>query len=422
MEIPASTRAFIIGSKGIYIQPKDGPVLTQYCIGRTLKSIQEATNANINIPPRDPNEESSEDPSDDYSITITITGSSVACDLAKAKIKEIVGDRVVKVVHTQTIPPADFEAVYWPLVKNRLESGWAADELDVIFDSQSGSVVIKGDKEKAGQWSEQIKQVYKELVRSFTVKHSVSDTLLKKKSCRVVTLSLPKRQHRFLRGDNTEAVLIETGFSMELPPQSSADETVVLRGTGDNKARTAAMSLVMEKAESAQVDTIDLSSVHPAPASDAHHEALCEYLAREMILFDVASEAQFYLPTAQQIANHQFEIDVTHQFEIDVTAAEEDSIASAKEKAIKAIKPLTPQHFQSVNVDPLLHSKLANKDSKAMKSLYEKNKGLELVFPPTSDSENDAIYLLWQNAEKDALSGTLRLKLKRGICSPILQA
>ena len=187
---------------------------------------------------------------------------------------------------------------------------------------------------------------------------------------------------------------------MELPPQSSADETVVLRGTGDNKARTAAMSLVMEKAESAQVDTIDLSSIHPAPVPDSHHENLCGYLSRQSILFDVASEAQFYLPTAQQIANSQFEIDVT--------AAEEESIASAKEKAIKVIKPLTPQHFQTVKVDPLLHTKLSNKDSKVMKTLLEKNKGLELVFPSSSDSESDAIYLLWPSAEKGALSSMLR--------------
>ena len=139
-------------------------MLTRLSTGRTLKSITEATNANVNIPPRDPNEDSSEDASVDQSITITITGSSVACDLAKAKIKEIVGDRAVKIVHTQTIPSSDFEAVYWPLVKNRLEAAWAEDEITVSFDEQTGSVTLKGDKEKAGQWSEKIKQLYRELV------------------------------------------------------------------------------------------------------------------------------------------------------------------------------------------------------------------------------------------------------------------
>jgi len=365
VEIPSSSRAIIIGTKG-----------------RTLKQIIDGSGAQIQLPPRDPSAVGDDlyeenDADSDPLVSLTVTGTEEACSIARERIEGIVAERMSKIVHTSTLPANSFEAVYWPLVRKQLGTSWSEDGVTVSL-AENGAVEAKGEKAKAAHSIEEVSQVYQEL----------------KKSCRVSTISLAKRQLRLLDSSVAEEILQETGFSIELPSLASSNESVTIRGPGDNKARSAAMLLVMDKADAAQVDGIEVLSIHSSPES--HAANVCRYLSRSNVFDELSGNVQFYLPTEEQIA--------AHHYDIDLSAENAEALAPVKEKAEAIIKGLTPQKLQSVQLDQLLHKRLqsAGKKAKAVESLKQSNKGLEIVFPLDGE-KSDVIFLVWKDASKGAL-------------------
>lgn len=75
MAVPASTRRFIIGTKG-----------------KTLQQIEQLSSTRINIPPRKDDEVVNEE--NDESVKLTIVGDVAGIKLAKAEIEKIVGEKV----------------------------------------------------------------------------------------------------------------------------------------------------------------------------------------------------------------------------------------------------------------------------------------------------------------------------------------
>lgn len=79
MAVPASTRRFIIGTKG-----------------KTLQQIEHLSGTRINIPPRKDDEVMDEE--NDESVNVTIVGDVTGIKIAKAEIEKIVGEKV-KMIH-----------------------------------------------------------------------------------------------------------------------------------------------------------------------------------------------------------------------------------------------------------------------------------------------------------------------------------
>jgi hypothetical protein len=226
--------------------------------------------------------------------------------------------------------------------------------------------------------------------------------LVQKKNTKVISLIIPKRQHRFLGGSNAETILQKTGYSIELPSPASTEEQINLRGkAGDNAGRLAAMSLVMELAESAEVDTVSVAALHPG--DDVHAANVLRYFARSRLLGRELPNQQIFLPTPDQVAKGQFDIEVIATVSDDFSRdAALDSIGAAKTRISELAMALTPDKVVPVHIDPLLYRHLrpesSGKHAKAVRALADKHSSLQVHWPKDAESGTggaEHVLLVW---------------------------
>ncbi|GAA5947455.1 hypothetical protein JCM3775_002091, partial [Rhodotorula graminis] len=221
------------------------------------------------------------------------------------------------------------------------------------------------------------------------IEHEVADL---RATARVVSFQLPKRQHRFLAAPSVaDKILAETGCAVEVAPADSASEDVVVRGPG--RATAKAMQLVMDLADAAPVEQLDLLTAHRGahdPRAYAAH--LARYLLVKARLRPVAlsSGTSIFLPRADTIPNAS-----NAWLEIVSDGAEGGSglegVAQARAAVIAEVRRLPPSAFDVVEVDPLVHRHLVGGKKGARVKQLEKEHSVDVVFPPADADRNDVL-------------------------------
>lgn len=298
LDVPLSTLGTIIGPKG-----------------STLKTVTDATGCKIDIPRREnlpappPRKMDSEDSDDEEEpeeplVPISLTGPTPAIVEAKARILDLIKDKVSQTSVKIKDIPSDFypfiagpgnsktrdleytigegrvqihippPSVWKSLEKQGDATELSGDNVDHPVQRKKGdlSINIKGDRELVGRVVDEIRKRY-EHVRD---------------SSKTLSFSIPKRQHRFLVGYAADEILQQTNCIVELPPVEDPSDACIIRGPKDDLVQ--ALTLVMEKANAVSVETVDLVAQHRSAASDplAHAKAILRYLLRTSSLRQIA--------------------------------------------------------------------------------------------------------------------------------------
>lgn len=376
VEVPISTLGTIIGPKGT-----------------TLKSITDSTQCKIDIPRRDtlPAWEQGADGEDEDApeeplVPISVSGPSVACNDARAKINSLISHKTSQTTQSiKTIPSA-----YYPFIAGvrgakarQLEEELGQGEVKVhipppaVWKALSGeengegdvSIKVKGEKEKVKQIVDHILEQYEQLSDSF----------------RELKISIPKRQHRFLVGAAADQILEDTGCIVELPPVEDPSDQCVIKGP--QPSLIPALTLVMDKANAIAVEMVDVVALHRANTSDpvSHAKRVLRYLLRSSRLRSVAEAhgVKVYPPFASTVAS-------TGAVVIEVVGEDKAKVNKAKEEVGQAVKAVLPAGVAVVEIDSLVHSILIGKKG-AKISQFETAHNVTTVFPPAAEESSEVL-------------------------------
>ncbi len=378
--MPASLRAFVIGAKG-----------------KNLKSITEQTGVRINIPKSEETGEAqapapaTEDYENDEQITVTIEGDEVNAGQAQRLLQAIVAERTSKITQRLT----HIEHIFYPFLtgaKNDLEKEekLGAGEVSVRIppraaflpprEEEAGaektgprdlSVVVSGDREAVSRVVAAIEAQVDNMRRSF----------------RTLSISIPKRQHRFLVGENAAEILASTGCSIELAPIDDPSDSVTIRGPSNSLAN--ALTETMTKANSVSVQIVDLVSAH---RSLDHAKHLARWLA--MGRAPRVNGVQVYHPRPAIMES-------TGQAQVEIVGSDAVEVENVRAKVDELVKRTSPACISVLEIDPLLHRHIIGKKGNNLKQ-YEA-KGVDLIFPHVSESgDGSPEVLLVYHAEEPA--------------------
>ncbi|KAK4054162.1 hypothetical protein OIV83_001188 [Microbotryomycetes sp. JL201] len=380
VDVPAALRGVIVGAKG-----------------RMLKSIQDSTGANVQLPAREEAEDGTSTPQLDGSaelqegpkITITISGDSTAVAAARQKILAVVNERISKVQTKLDSIPKEF----WSLLSgaknariNALIEGAGASESVNVFIPRAyekRGVSAHGDEHEDKQGDKAV-TVSGEREAVARVIHAIENEVAElKRTTKTASIGVNKRQHRFLIGTHAEEILEATGCSVEVPPISDPSENVTIRGTQDGIIK--AFASVMEKANATPIDTLDLMTAH---AGNHDRKTYAGWITRYVLVKgkfrQLAEEnnVNVYLP-------RQSAIDAgTPLIEI-VGKDSSSNIAGARQAIIAIVRKLPPVNFTVVDVDSLVHRHLIGKKGQNIRNFEKKD--VEIIFPPEGEDRNDVL-------------------------------
>ncbi|PWN46954.1 hypothetical protein IE53DRAFT_382491 [Violaceomyces palustris] len=379
--IPASLRAFVIGAKG-----------------KNLKAITEQTGVRVNIPPRDSAAEATEatsngnsrevDYDSDEQIPVTIEGDEINARQAQKMIQALVSEKTSRTTQRLTL----IDHIFYPFISGakganaaKLESQVGEGDVSVRVPPRAAflpqkdaeeeasapehkrerdlAIIVSGDREKVANVIAAIENQVEEMKRTF----------------RTLTISIPKRQHRFLVGDAANEILSSTGCSVELASIDDPSDSVTIRGP--QTQLPVALTAAMEKANAVRVEVVDVVAAHRGSGGgvDAleHAKNLLRWISVSGKIPRSQGGAQIYLPRPAIV-----ESSGTAQIEIVGPAA--DEVAAARETVAELVKRVPPSFIQQVDVDPLLHRFIIGKKGQGLKPFEAR--GVDLVFPPATSS------------------------------------
>lgn len=372
--------------------------------GRILKQITDETGVNIQIP-RDQaataevsNEpEYENDQVEDPLITITLFGDASSISQAKQRILAIVNERTSRLSTKITTVSHDiYHLLHGRMQRNELVAAEDAEHVQVnippVWRVRSGpsrgasaneageenaeaagadaqkdhAISVSGEREAVNRTVEAINAAAEDLTRT----------------SQSISLSLSKRQHRFVSFAVIDQILLDTSCSVEVPPSREPSEQITIRGPSQHLVN--ALQMVMERANSAAVDTVDLATIHGISTPPTYPRAAARYLINKAKLRKIADEegVQIYIPRQSD----------THAT-IDIVATQGPrgpaaAVADARAKVLDALRSLPPSVFSSVEVDQLLHRFLIGKKGARISALEEKN-NVHAVFPQQQGSGTD---------------------------------
>ena len=388
--IPASLRAFVIGTKG-----------------KNLKAITEQTGVKVNVPPRDPAAEQTDGPvgrdvdyDNDEQIPVTVEGDEINVKQAQAMIQAIVAERTSRT--TQRLTHVDH--VFYPFVSGAKGANVAKLEAEVgegdvsvrippraaFLPAKEGdeedaepkrerdlAIIVSGDREKVAKVVAAIDAQVEEMKRSF----------------RTLAISIPKRQHRFLVGDAANEILASTSCSVELASIDDPSDSVTIRGP--QSQLPLALTAAMEKANAVRVEVVDLVALHRGAASASsdpltHAKNLLRWL-------NVGGKiprpqgVQIFLPRPAIVES-------SGTVQIEIVGADANEVAKARSTIQELAKSVPPSFVEEIDVDPLVYRLIIGKKGQGLKQ-YEA-RGVDVIFPPQSaalvdgESRSDVLLVL----------------------------
>ncbi len=400
--IPASLRAFVIGTKG-----------------KNLKAITDNTGVKVTIPPRDPSADNDAaatttttnnnniDYENDEQIAVSLEGDEINVKQAQAMIQAIVAERTSKITQRLThIDPVFYPFIAGPKGANvaKLESNAGNTDISVRVppraaflhakDAQDDdaaaepkrerdlAIIVSGDREKVNA----------------TVAAIDAQVDAMKSSFRTLAISIPKRQHRFLVGDAANDILAATSCSVELAAIDDPSDSVTIRGPQNQLPM--ALTAAMEKANAVRVEVVDVVAAHRQLTQDpvSHAKHLLRWL-NVGAKIPRSPTAQIYLPRPAIVES-------TGNVQIEIVGSDPAEVSKLRESVSELVKAVPPAFVEQIDVDPLLHRFIIGKKGHGLKQ-YEA-RGVDVLFPPASasadgDSRSDVLLVLGGSSAVAAL-------------------
>ncbi|KAF8160830.1 SCP160 protein [Crassisporium funariophilum] len=353
---PASTIGSIIGPKGA-----------------TLKLIRDQTSVRVDIPKRDaiaPNgngnghandvpsgkaSPSQDDDDDEPTIPVTLTGPQPLAYEAQEMLNKIISSRTSTI--TQRV--RDIPAHVLPFIVARRASFMAAAQdghVNLALNTDAREITVNGDREAVIRVIDTIKRTKEAFETSLSS----------------VRMSLPKRQHRLLTGQNAEAVLNKSNCAVIISKADDAGDEFVVWGQSSDLP--AGLSAVMEQANSKYIHELTL----PGPIGLSKQLAM--YLSR--ISYGKALKAshpdvEVFLPSPDA---------ATATLSMDLVGQKSDVDAVVKEVSELIGKMIGAT--RDVPIDWLLHRVITGKNAKKLKQFHEVH-NVQVYFPlETSESSH----------------------------------
>ncbi|KAF8929900.1 hypothetical protein BGZ58_008613 [Dissophora ornata] len=390
--VPSSARAHILGSKG-----------------RTLSGIQTRTGVTINVPRREQQETTyepaiaNEDDLDaeEEMVAIDIEGDVDSIKAAKEEI-DIIVSRACRITYRLTTIPS----AYYPFIAGARNANIQAiqqetntrismpfhvssQDDDEDEDAKDVAIVIQGDRKSIRKAIEQIEDKY----------HDIES------NTRTMTINIPKRQHRFLigsKGVHINEIHAATGCTIEIPPADSPSDSIVVRGP--ESELIPALTLIMEKANSSQVESVDVTTIHKPVAGHSkteHARHVTKYLSARNKLRKIEQEhegVQISVPRSEG------QTSVT----VEIVAKTRSEVEAARKKVLEAVKSMPPVLFDVVQVEPLLHRHIVGRKGQNINRIREAH-NVEVIVPD-ANSDSHEIVLVYENADSSDLSDSAKIR------------
>ncbi|KAI8079749.1 uncharacterized protein BX664DRAFT_286121 [Halteromyces radiatus] len=372
--VPASTRRFIIGTKG-----------------KTLQQIENLSGTRINIPPRKDDEIKDEE--NDDTVNITVVGDVAGIKIAKAEIEKIVGEKAAK----QTLKIDQFDPRFHLFLAGPQNSTIKAleEELNVKIqmppfvnvgeiktgDQVNNAISITGDKEKLQLAKQALESHYAEL----------------QKSTRTAAIGVPKRQHKYLFGKDgatVKEILEQSGCTVELPPFNDPSENVTIRGPEQRLIN--GLTLVMEKARAVHVNALDLADLHKNATNPLQHgQHIITYLVHKDSLKAIENEhhVQVGIPRGQEL---------TKSVSLEFVSKNETDATEAYRAGYDLCRSLVPEHITTVNIDSHLHRHIHLRHARQLQGIKSRH-DVAVIFPEEKE-DSSVILLVFENSKKDGES------------------
>ncbi|KAG0006563.1 hypothetical protein BGZ65_006631 [Modicella reniformis] len=388
--VPSSARAHIMGSKG-----------------RTLREIQSKTGVvRIDIPRREQQEttfESVNATEDDLDVEeemvlIEIEGDVESIAAAKEEIDTIVS-RVCRISYRLTTVPTMYYQFIAGAGKGSIQeiqqetNTWITIPLyhstqddDEDEDAKDTAIVINGDRKSIRRAIELIENKYRE------VEHTT----------RTMTINIPKRQHRFLvgtRGVHINEIHAVTGCTIEIPPAESTSDSIVVRGP--ESKLIPALTLIMEKANSSQIEVVDVTTIHKGNNKIEHAHHVTKYLSARSKLRRIEQEhddVQISVPRSEgQTA-----------ITIEIVAKTRAEVEAARQKVQQLVKVMTPAVFGVIHVEPLLHRHIVGRKGQNINRIRDAH-NVEVIVPD-ANSDSHEIVLVYESEDASDLSDSAKIR------------
>ncbi|CAO3661314.1 unnamed protein product [Rhizopus stolonifer] len=354
--VPAHTRRFIIGAKGV-----------------NLKQIEAKSGTRINFPRKEDDDFNEEDPEE--MVSVSIMGDPAGIKVAKEEIEKIIGEKTAK----QSIKVDQFDPKYYLFlagVKNSNIKKWE-EEFDVKVHiptvtiegdaKRDAPITISGDKEKV----QATKRALEIIHDTFTVSQNT------------ISITVPKRQHKYLHGKNGETlreIFNESECTVELPAHDDPTENVTVRGP-DAKLLEG-LGVVLAKTRSVYIGVLDLTAIYGKEGSIYAHYAL-RYLVEKKVFRDIENDhhVQISIPSERELEKN---------VSVEVISKDEKGAAAAQLAITQTVRKLTPNHFTTVKVPSYLHQHISSTHLGRVGRVQESHQ-VKVIFPQVKSNSADVL-------------------------------
>jgi len=377
VHIPKSVLPHIIGAKG-----------------KTLKGIEERAAVKIQTPKRDENATSPlSEPSNEFdeiaeepSVDITVEGDFEGVAIAKAEIDAIVNDKTSQTsVKFTTVAPEFYNLIAGPHHANvqKWEKNWDLKiHVPVSTMVEDGHIpapiTISGDKDQVKQARETIENLYSDL-KATTI---------------AAEIHVPKPQHKFIvgeKGNTIQEILAETDCSVIVPPANSLTDKIVVRGPPAKVGM--GISMVMEKANSVSLTTLDILPAHKSRTDNParHSRDLTRYFLRtkEFHRLETEHQVSIHFPRIADLEDENIKDCVW-----EISGKVKQNVDKVRVILRDLVKDYPPHRFAYIEIDSLLHRHIVGRNGRNLQKVNKENSvEIMLATEDESDSEVCIVYV-----------------------------
>ncbi|KAJ2872646.1 hypothetical protein FB639_004319, partial [Coemansia asiatica] len=366
IQVPAVARSQIFGMRG-----------------RTLQTIQSQTGTAVSLGKPSDNNATVDDVFEQ--IDVTISGSHSGVGAAIAQIEALVDKRTTK----RVIKLAEL-----PREANAMLLGKGGETLRALQGANPGvQIRIPGPID-----ADQVVRVLGERDAVQAAAAEIAETArLLMQGSQTVSVSIPKRQHRFIIGDGGQTIrdIVEaTGCSVVVPAPRNPSDQVTVRGPESSLVQ--ALGLVMTKANSMVVETVDPTAIHEYPRPLIYAQRVLQYLHDRNRFRRIESEHDVTLrapSVAQALAATS-----PAQVQIEVQGKDARAVGAASKALTTLLQAFPPFHFNGIDVEPHLHALLAGPDGTNVARL-QTVRSVHTLFP--QDKASSSIVVVYEGFNPD---------------------
>ncbi|KAJ1827969.1 hypothetical protein LPJ56_001367 [Coemansia sp. RSA 2599] len=365
IQVPAVARSQVFGMRG-----------------RTLQTIQSQTGTAVSL--GKPSDSASADDVFEQ-IDVTVSGSHSGVSAAIAQIEALVDKRTTK----RVIKLAEL-----PREVNSMLYGKGGETLRALQGANPGvQIRIPGPID-----ADQVVRVYgeRDAVQAAAAEITETARLLMQNS-QTVSVSIPKRQHRFIVGEGGQTIrdIVEaTGCSVIVPAPRHPSDQVSVRGPESSLVQ--ALGLVMTKANSMVVEVVDPTAVHEYPRPLIYAQRVLQYLHDRNRFRRIESEhdVKLRVPSVAQALSAT----TPSQVQIEVQGKDARAVGAASKALTTLLQAFPPYHFNGIDVEPHLHALLAGPDGTNVARL-QTVRSVHTLFP--LDKTSPSIVVVYEGFNPD---------------------